>query len=210
MFVTWFTYLDDGSPVWYQAVAPYANPWVGKLHRFTWNPARGFVDLSEVGELRMNFTSASATSFSWKLGARSGVEAMQPLIAGKALSVPDRTGNWYDAQEPGWGMTIYTVGAARVAVGYFYDAANQPRWVIGQGDNVAAATLAMNSLRGFCPDCALTAPVAADGGSLSLNFQNARRGSASTDFKYGPGAAWRRSAVTITPLSEPALHPERL
>src|SRR6185503_21014456 len=32
MFATWYTYQDDGSPTWYQAVGDAANPWVGTLN----------------------------------------------------------------------------------------------------------------------------------------------------------------------------------
>ena len=209
MFVTWYTYRDDGTPTWYQAAAPLADPWAGTLNRYTWDAASGSVRGEVVGELRLDFAGASTANLQWRLGARSGNEPLQALIAEPALAAPDRTGTWYDPAEPGWGLTVYGASDSRVAILYFYDGEHQPRWVLGQGSNAANELVPVRSYRGFCPDCAYVAPQAVDGGTLDWRFAGARNATVSTDAYDAsqPAARWRRGPVAVVPLSDPALRP---
>lgn len=210
MFVTWYTYADDGSPTWYQAVGPIATPFVGALNRYTWNGAAGGVTGSEVGQMRLTFTDARNGSFTWQLGSRSGTEAVQTLVERADLPTPDRGGTWYNPADSGWGLSVLTEGDVRVSVLYFYDSANQPRWVLGQDDNRTTHTVDMLSFRGFCPSCT-TIPVTSNpGGSISLDFNGARQASLSTDAFVAeqPSARWRKGPVAIVPLSEAAVRPE--
>ncbi|HET9484902.1 MAG TPA: hypothetical protein VFO79_13165, partial [Xanthomonadales bacterium] len=41
MAVTWYTFLEDGSPTWYQAAAPAANPWRATMNRYRFDAATG-------------------------------------------------------------------------------------------------------------------------------------------------------------------------
>ena len=207
--ITWYTYQDDGTPTWYLASAAYANPWVADLKRYTRNPASP-PTATTVGSLRLAFNDARSGSFEWQLGTRSGTEPVQQLIAATTPALPDRTGIWYDPAESGWGLSIYSGGDVRSAVMYFYDTANQPRWVLGVGSNAAVENLAMQSFRGFCPDCAFVPTSASSGGRIDLRFVGARNASLSTDaFHPGsPNSAWQRGPVAIVPLSDPALNPE--
>jgi hypothetical protein len=94
---------------------------------------------------------------------------------------------------------------------YFYDGNQQPRWVLGQGSNAAAERMTMLNYRGFCPDCAATAPTTSAGGSIDFAFNGARAGSASTDVFSAsqPAARWQRGPVAIEPLSIPVVHPSQ-
>jgi YVTN family beta-propeller protein len=208
-FATWYTYNDDGSPTWYQAVAPRANPWVAELKRYTWNGSAAVG--ATVGELRMNFSDAAHASFEWRLGSRSGSEPFEAQLGGYTPSNPNRNGTWYHAGEPGWGFSVYTGGDARVAIIYFYDGDQQPRWVLGQGSNAAAERMSMLNYRGFCPDCAAIAPTSSAGGHIDFAFDGARAGSASTDVFSAsqPTARWQRGPVAIEPLSIPVVHPSQ-
>jgi YVTN family beta-propeller protein len=208
-FVTWYTYNDDGSPTWYQAVAPRANPWVAELKRYTWNGSAAVG--ATVGELRMNFSDAAHASFEWRLGTRSGSEPFEAQLGGYTPSNPNRNGTWYHAGEPGWGFSVYTGGDARVAIMYFYDGNQQPRWVLGQTSNAAAERMTMLNYRGFCPDCTAIAPTTSAGGSIDFAFDGARAGSASTDVFSAsqPAARWQRGPVAIEPLSIPVVHPSQ-
>ncbi|GMU44723.1 MAG: hypothetical protein AMXMBFR25_27090 [Lysobacterales bacterium] len=200
MFATWYTYADDGSPTWYQAVAPRANPWVAELKRYTWNGSAAVG--TTVGELRMVFSDASHASFEWRLGSRSGSEAFSAQLGEYTPSNPNRNGTWYHAGEPGWGWSIYTGGDTRVGIVYHYDAGGAPRWVLGQSSNAASERMPMQSFRGFCPDCAHTPPTTSAAGFVDFAFSGARAGSAAVEL---PG--WQRGPVSIVPLSEPVVHP---
>jgi YVTN family beta-propeller protein len=209
MFVTWYTYQDDGTPTWYLAAAPTGNPWTGVLNRYTWNPATGYVDFQAAGELRLTFSGTGGATFDWRLGARSGSEPMQPLVPAATMALPDHTGTWYDPRESGWGLSIYNAGDVRVSVLYFYDGSNQPRWVLGQGDNRASETLPMLSFSGFCPGCTYVPVTAVSGGQVQLAFDRARAGTLTTDafFAGQPAAHWRRGPVAIAPLSDATTRP---
>ncbi|MCB1607296.1 MAG: hypothetical protein KDI71_10005 [Xanthomonadales bacterium] len=204
MFVLWYTYEDDGTPVWYLASAPYAAPWVADLNRFTWNPDTGFVDFVTVGQLSLSFSDARSGEFTWSIGERSGVEPVQPLTGQTAFSLPDRTGAWYREAEPGWGLSVHTDGDLRVAILYFYDADNQPRWTLGQGLNSDEEVLPMWSFTGFCPDCEFVPTSFVDAGSLQFRFDGARNATVTTNtfFAGQPMAPWQRGPVPIVPLSD--------
>lgn len=212
--VVWYTYLEDGSPTWYLATAPYANGsplWVGELQRYTWNPATGAAISTPVGELRLTFDGARRATFDWRIGSRSGSEPMQTFFDGSAMPVPDDTGAWYDAREPGWGVGLFSEGDVRGAVAYFYDDQNQPRWVLGTGANTRNARVTMNSHRGFCPHCPATPLVTDAGGAIALDFTGARAATLSTEVFYAgrPAAPWRRGPIGITLFTDPVLRPER-
>jgi len=209
--VTWYTYDDAGEPTWYLAVAPFANPWRAELQRYVWNPATGSAVASTAGELTMNFSEAKRASFNWRLGTRSGTEPMQTLFDAPTLAAPEQSGVWFDGNEPGWGLSLFTAGDLLSAGLYFYDAANQPRWVLGVGSNQANAELAMQSYRGACPHCAFAAPVLAPAGTVNLTFAGGRVGTVRTDVFHTTSspAHWRRGPVAISPLSDPPRFPER-
>lgn len=209
-FVTWYTYADDGTPVWYQGAAPRANPWVAELNRYTWNPATGAAVGTVVGEIRLQFSDATQATMQWRLGSRSGSEGMQSLLAGSAPANPERTGTWYQRSEPGWGLTVHAAGSLRVAIAYFYDGNRQPRWVLGSGRNEAVESLAMQSYRGFCPDCPAQATTTVDGGRVDFRFE-AQSATVNVDV-YDPAQPehWRRGPVAIETVSEPVLRLEGL
>lgn len=209
--VTWYTYDDAGEPTWYLAVAPFANPWRAQLDRYTWNPQSGTAQAAAVGELNLTFADARRVDFGWQLGARSGSEPMQTLFDFPAVAAPERSGVWFDPGEPGWGMALFTAGDLFSAGLYFYDAGNQPRWVLGVGSNASTVELAMQGYRGACPHCPWAPPTLAPAGTLRFAFAGGRAGSVETD-AFHPAAAtapWRRGPVAIIPLSDPPRFPER-
>ena len=210
LFVTWFTYQDDGTPTWYVAVGAYARPWSAPMSRFVWDPAAQRAVESRIGQLSLNFTDAQNGQVDWQIGSRRGSEPLQPLLTA-ATPVLDRTGNWYDPTQPGWGLGIYTVGDLLFNVAYFYDSANQPRWVVGTSNNTDSAVVAMQSARGFCPDCAHQALVLSPGGEVRYQFNGTRMATARVDVfdAATPNAHWLRGPAPITPLSTPVLHPEQ-
>ncbi len=207
--VVWYTYEDDGTPTWYSAAAPRANPWRAELARVTRNPSTGSVTTTAAGEVTLSFQSAVQGEFRWRLGSRSGSEPIVAVALGGQPANPDRTGIWFDPTDSGWGLSVFSDGALRTALVYFYDAQGEPRWVLGQGSNVPVESLVMRSFRGFCPDCARVEPVVADAGVLRMAFEGGRKLTADVDIHLGqPGvSAWRRSAVRAVPITDLPLRP---
>jgi hypothetical protein len=198
---TWYTYDEDGAPVWYQAVGSDANPWRGELQRYRWDASTRAARGEPVGELVLRFASARRLQFEWRLGDRRGSEAMQPLLDPVLPAAPDRTGIYFDAREPGWGLSVYSAGDVRGALMYFYDASGSARWALGLGDNRRAEErLAMQAFDGFCPHCARSEVRAREAGSLAWRFGPER--GFSLDTEVGEGERWRREGASMAPLSE--------
>ncbi len=207
MFALWYTYEDDGRPIWYLASGPYAEDWRADLLRFSWDPQSRTPQPVTVGELRLRFDTARSGSFDWRIGDRSGSEPVQPLTDLPGFALPERTGAWYDVNEPGWGISVHSDDDLRVAILYFYDAEQQPRWTLGQGVNSASETLTMWSFEGFCPDCPFAPTNFVDAGSIQFGFDGASQAVVTVDSydRSQPQAPWRRGPVAIVPLSDPAL-----
>jgi DNA-binding beta-propeller fold protein YncE len=204
LVVTWYTYDDDATPVWYQAQGPLNRSWRGDLQKFTWDPALGSALPVVVGEMRMEFQDKAHAQLSWQLGERSGSEPFERFLFSEDLTLRAYTGVWFDPDEPGWGLSVDSLGDTRVLVAYFYDAANQPRWALGQSDNEPNGVTAMNSFIGFCPDCELSTPLAGDGGQVEIGFEQLRSANLDLSVQY-PGLSnsqWRRD-TRIQPLSDP-------
>ncbi|HEX6136188.1 MAG TPA: M64 family metallopeptidase [Casimicrobiaceae bacterium] len=79
LFITWFTYDVDGSPLWLSATAQKtaANVYAGTLYRTTgpafsatpWNPAA--VTLAQVGTVTLTFADGNHASFAYTVNAVS-------------------------------------------------------------------------------------------------------------------------------------------
>ncbi len=207
IFVSWFVYEPDGAPVWYQAVGNInqtadAQNWSGALNRFVWDPALGRARGTEVGDLSMRFTSKDVGVVNWRVGNARGSERIQPLLTGGDV-LANRTGNWFDPLQPGWGLGIYTQAQTNFTIMYFYDGNHQPRWVVGQAPAGDSVTHTMQWVRGACPECAYVAPSLSPAGELKLQFNGTRSLSVQTDVVSGstPNVRWQRGPLTATPLS---------
>ncbi len=209
--VTWYTYLEDGSPIWYQAAGAMASNWTGTLNRITRDPTTGTVSAVAVGELRLDFSTASSALLHWRIGERAGSEPVQPLFAINTPAIPDTTGIWYNPSESGWGLSIDNSGTASAVVVYFYDSNNQPRWVLGSAANSTSLRADMRSFRGFCPDCPAVATSSTAAGSVALDFSSGRNGLLTIDVSHADGAntRWQRGPVGFVPLSDAEPHFDR-
>lgn len=213
MFAVWFTYEEDGTPAWYFADAPFdGNAWTAALHRFTWNgeAARS----TRVGELAITFQSARRAVFSWRLYGRSGSEAITSCV-GEDTCIPggldtplDRTGHWFAPLEPGWGDTLMTKGDILLHVLYLYDAAGNPRWVLGdsRAEEAAGATTELFAFDGFCPTCQFFRTTSVKVGSVTTSsFEGVDAGTFQVDVTFPPAypGDWQRDDVPMEMLSDP-------
>ncbi len=190
-FITWYTYLEDGTPAWYlaQAVRPTATEsvWGSPLHRITWDGAQTH-DAGIVGDVILTATADDRLIYSWHLDGQSGSEAMQPI---GPLSCPlvngapaDFTGQWYPPAQPGYGISVAAINNAEVAIFYLYDYLGVGRWLIGTAEPFATANITMMQARGFCPLCDYSPIQGQAVGTLTHTYANALTGQLSTNFQF--------------------------
>jgi subtilisin family serine protease len=190
----WYTYLEDGTPVWYiaQAAAPASGSgtWTAPLGRVSWNGAAvGQVKI--VGNVILTPLDANNYIFSWHLYGQSGSEHFVLLGADQCVSFnggqADFTGQWYAPTQSGYGMDVLAIpdnpaGASfQFDAFYFYDALGQPRWAAGTSSPFGPqSAVTMSQISGFCPLCAAVKTTTKPIGTLNVNFSNGTQGSYST------------------------------
>lgn len=197
---TWYTYGDDGSPTWYQAVGPRIGAdWIAEMRAFTWDggQARGEI----VGTMSFAFADGRTAEFCWTLGERSGCEPFERFAFAEDQARRQQTGLWFDPAEPGYGLTVDSQGNVQVVVVYFYDLDGRPRWVLGAGDNRRVSDITLQSFQGFCPDCAFVPTTPAPGGTIRLHFALGERQAATILDAQIDGSAWTREA-DLRPLTD--------
>jgi len=206
MVATWYTYNEDGSPHWYQAAGELeGDSWNGELYQTTWDPVANKHIVDYIGTLAMTFSDRRHAEFAWTIGENSGVEAYERIVFSHDFTPVAYTGLWNDEEEPGWGISVDSLGMTRTALVFFYDADNQPRWVLGAGDNASGSTYSMLSFNGFCPWCDVVETSTEAAGTLKIDFTN-DAGDLDMDIFY-PAIAdsdWPKNTLitkpTITPL----------
>jgi subtilisin family serine protease len=186
----WYTYLQDGSPIWYvaQTTAPAADDsvWTAPLYRFTWDggASNGVV----AGEVIVTRTAADQFNFSWRVDGTFGTEAMvsvaNPACVNFGGSTLDYGGSWYAPALSGYGYSVLTFPSTEVEVAYLYDALGQPRWLYGQNSPFGSGSFALTQYRGFCPTCAFSAIQGSAGGTLARTFGSGRTGTANLNATF--------------------------
>jgi hypothetical protein len=190
----WYTYLEDGTPIWYAGLntSPPAGSgsWTAPLARVTWDGSA--IDAYEtVGDAIITPISATDYMFSWHLYGASGSEHFTQIGGVQCLSFNGAqagfTGQWYAPAQSGYGMDVLAQNGFQNDTFYFYDTLGQPRWADG---NVAAfgpsATVPLMQYTGFCPTCAY-APVATKViGNLNLNYTDGTKGNYTTNLNLQP------------------------
>ncbi len=204
--VVWYTYDSSGRPVWYLAAAPLdGSTWSAPLERYSWNGAAA--SASSVGSISIAFSSASEGTISWNIDGVAGGEAIERYVfAHGATPDASRTGLWYDPAKAGYGLTVVTQGNQEAAVLYFYDAAGEPRWVLGSGPfSTGPVELAVNAFSGPCPSCAGAPIEASAAGSINHQFGSQSSGtfSAAVELPAPLSGRWDVAASSFTMLSDP-------
>lgn len=160
--VLWYTFLEDGTPVWYYAQdrAPYARGhWHSPLYRITWNGSN--THPSVVGSVHLTPLAEERIVFSFNLDGSSGSETLTRLGRGGCLQHAgtdlDVSGLWYSPSLSGFGYSYQiSVGEnpQEVLISYLFDGAGYPRWAYGQRSFTPEPTpLPMHWIAGFCPTC---------------------------------------------------------
>lgn len=209
LLVIWYTYTDDGTPVWYLGQGEKADGvWEAPLLRFTWDGSAATP--VEIGSARMAFSGERSAEFSWELPAGSGSEPMQPLAVGTSSETQFPTAAWFDPGESGWGLSVTRQGERAYAIAFIYDPQGQPTWVLGVSD-AGPGELLFEADRFIgptrCPGCpgdAVPAPTPA--GSLRFRMLDRSRADVDTSFQT-TGVDWQRSGADFRRLTDTPTEP---
>ena len=204
----WYTYTQDGAPVWYylQAPAPGANGiWTAPIYRSGWNGSRNH--LTVVGQATTTPTAADAFQFTYVLDGETGSEPFSsfgrgcPSIGGRVV---DASGHWFDPARAGSGYSVQMLPNYEFHAVFGYSARGVPRFLIAEqgGVGAAQATLPLQQLRGFCPLCVRSGdPQRSAVGTLQRTFVDGQltRMQTQATFTNGTPGTWT-SDDAVTPL----------
>ena len=217
-FGAWFTGEPNRNLTWYivsgDLLGNQVNAQILQTKRNVASPTFTTTN-TEVGKAQISLITPEQFLFSYQFtggsnAGRSGGEIMQHLFAGLAPAVPNITGHYFNPAESGWGQTYESYIGQGVAqqfiLTYLYDAAGEPRWVLGNLlDNTASGP--SNTYEVHCPGCAWLdiAPTTKSAGSQSRMFPNGF-GNAIIGTQFILPAPlsgnWIKNSVTVTPLSD--------
>jgi len=198
-FLLFYTYKDDGTPLWYLATGAFsAGGFTGTAQQFDYDSSRTPPQQAIAGTggpVSVDFLNGTGTpgnacddgidrssavataSFDFTLDGHTDSWCVEPFVFGSGHPAVDFTGSWYNSSDTGWGMTIYTQGDSSdetlVVVLYYYDAAGQPRWALGVApgpDFSADVTVPMSQFSGYCLTCTPTPPVDTHSGTVTLRM----------------------------------------
>ena len=192
--VFWYTYLEDGTPQWYQAqaTAPDSSSswWHAPLYRVAWDG--GKARLSQVGDITLTPIATNHFLFTWRLEGQSGSERFVQLARTGACpdfngEATNFTGAWYAPTLSGYGMDVLSLPEQQFDVFYFYDAFGLARWGVGSSLPFSAnSTLAFTQNTGFCPSCAYTPVTKQPLGTVNADYTSAASGNLSTNLVLQP------------------------
>lgn len=197
--LAWYTYLQDGTPVWYlgTGAAPQGpqGHFVFDLNRFAWDGRQA--QAVAVGRGLLSFVAADTMRFSWNLDGESGSQSVRLASNGSCLGLEARQrldGNWYEPERPGYGYDINTYAGVEAILAYLYDAQGQPRWLQAAGERSPSlgqnAVLPLFQHSGACPLCAWTGPYRPiEVGQLSRRYASTRTGQIGVQARFAPPLA---------------------
>ena len=155
VFMTWFTYDTDGSPLWFVVSSGNrveGNIYAGKLYRTTgpafnsvpFNPAQ--VGVTEVGTATFEYDDDSNGVFHFTLASTPGTRYTHPItrqvfatpVPACATSTSARVNNYQDlwwaapaGVESGWGINLTHQQDILFATWFTYGPDNKPMWLVG-------------------------------------------------------------------------------
>src|SRR5690606_9528447 len=155
----WYTARPDRSPQWYTVQGPHAaNLGRATIHRLH-NPAApgGFApQLEQLGQAWIAQPAPDDVLFAWRFDdGRHGIELLHS--AGLPFASPNRTQQWYQPSQSGWGAGVESNALAGGGYNEFwavflYDDAGDGRWVVGSsGAREGAMDVAAYEVH--CPGC---------------------------------------------------------
>lgn len=175
----WYTYQQDGEPVWYylQGPAPGANGvWTAPIFRSGWNGTRN--RLVEVGRAIATPTGPDAFQFTYVLDGETGSEPFTTFGRGCPIidnRVVNASGHWFDPVRAGAGYSVQMFGNYEFHAVFAYSPRGEPRFLLAERAGIGAAndTVPLQQLQGFCPLCTRSGnPTRSNAGVLRRVFTN--------------------------------------
>ena len=175
----WYTYQQDGEPVWYylQGPAPGANGvWTAPIFRSGWNGARN--RLVEIGRAIATPTGPDAFQFTYVLDGETGSEPFTTFGRGCPTidsRVVNASGHWFDPVRAGAGYSVQMFPNYEFHAVFAYSPRGEPRFLLAERAGVGAAndTVPLQQLQGFCPLCTRSGnPARSNAGVLRRVFTN--------------------------------------
>jgi hypothetical protein len=192
----WYTYDEDGSPVWYLASArePAGNVWVAELLRFTNDGT--MQQEAPVGHVSITMLAEEDSIFSFVLFGENGSDRERPsFVPTICPNVDDGERSYYGL----WSSSPVGVGGATVVVNktsqafvhYIYDGSGRPVWLIGTPEPQSSTDPESVLLQfdGFCAVCSAD-PITMDTVGLF-----------SRDFISEDSMTWNLDYVLKSPLN---------
>ncbi|MGA9334523.1 MAG: S8 family serine peptidase [Rudaea sp.] len=213
--VYWYTYLEDGTPVWYGSSAAEPTPsdaiWNAPLYSVSWDGAATNA-VTMLGDVILTPVDASEFIYSWHLNGSAGSERFSRLSAASECAMLNGSpgnfnGQWYAPSESGYGMDVLALSQLQNDTFYFYDSLGLPHWAVGSVNPFSASsTLDMNQLSGFCPLCDFTPVTMRVIGTMKVDYTSTTSGHYSTDMNLlSPlSGAWKIDQPIVRLTGSPA------
>lgn len=190
-FVVWYSYDDEGVPVFYNAVEPIESgrsTWSADLLRTTSIGVRN--NIATVGHLGITALGADDMIVSWRLNGAHGSERLRPDSSPTCPTVDGEpasyTGHWSAPDSARGGTTMIITDSTQGQVRYYFDDLGIGRWVISEnpaGSGPLNEQLDLLELRGFCPSCEEVPVDIETVGSYSRIFDSETSATEITDFE---------------------------
>ena len=197
-FAVWYTYDEAGLPTFYisDAVPDDASPFFSAvLFRTTSNGERFSPEV--VGEVQVTAIAENRFMYAWRLNGNHGAEMFGPVNGRTCPTVSTLgsdpvplLGHWFSPDDFGEGVTLPITDTSEAWVRYYYDDANEPRWVIA--NEMLSPTLPDGNrmqvldLRGWCIYCDQTPITQEVVGTLERVFLDSDTVREVSDYVAGP------------------------
>ena len=166
---TWYTYGEDGRPVWYTAQGPAGDVGVRAwpLLRHRWLNGRR-AEPTVAGTFKLTLQHAESAQVDWTIDTHSGAWPIRPFVVSGVVNEVDHTGSWFDPNNSGWGLAVTEQGDVAGGVLFTYDGAGAPTWAAGFGRDRGSVEL--YEFTGTCPYCGARNRTSRSVGRLNLDF----------------------------------------
>lgn len=168
-----YTALPNHASVWYISdIEQLSNNQVyNNVNKISYNgPFQGSTQqTTTVGESVTTLINSNLAIQTRTIDGQFSADLLQPFMFSNTPT-EQRTGLWFNPNEPGWGASVGTQGDTEIVINYIYDNSGQPYWVIGNGANQAVADIDMNYSVTFCPHCPITPVLSSSVGTTRIDY----------------------------------------
>lgn len=148
LFGTWYTYADDGQPMFLtvEATLQPDGSFAGPIYRFAGTPfgqingSQAFTAISEIGQATMRFDADGELNLAYTVDGVSQVKQLERFVF--AATPPSCFGTtesrreasnysdlWWNDSESGWGLTLSHQGDTILALWYTYGEGGRDQWI---------------------------------------------------------------------------------